>query len=125
MKNPDNAKERNLIKGSIRRVFSRSELRRQIVQLTVVNHLDPTRLRVKKWSNCPMCKEFVPTYLMEVDHVNPIIGLNETLEDLSWDTVVDRIFCNKNNLLAICKVCHAKKSSVENAERRKLKKERK
>jgi len=125
MNNPSNPKERNLLKGAIRRVFSRSDLRRKVVALTVVKHEDPKRPRVKKWSICPLCKEYTPTYQMEVDHVDPIIGLSETLESLSWDTVIDRVFCNENNLLAICKVCHKAKSKRENAERRRLKKERK
>lgn len=122
MKKPDNPKERNLIKGAIRRVFSRSDLRKKALQKSVVSHYDETRKRVTKWSKCPDCQQFTPTYQMEVDHVEPIIGLDESLEDLTWDVIVDRIWCSEDNLRAICKPCHKRKTKLENSERRKNKK---
>lgn len=120
-------KERNLVKGALRRVFSRSELRRRIVDLTVVqmNYKDPTRPRVKTWCLCPKCKQYTPKSYMVVDHIIPLIKINETLEDLSWDTVIDRLWCEENNLMAICESCHKVKTKAENKERRKAKKEKK
>lgn len=118
-------KERNLIKGALRRVFSRSELRRQVVQLTVVKHEDSKRPRVKTWCKCPQCLEFIPRSYMVVDHIQPIIGTKESLENLSWDTVINRLWCNNNNLIALCNDCHDKKTKRENEERRKFKKENK
>lgn len=124
MKNPRiTVKERNLLKGAIRRVFSRSDLRRKIVDLVLVEHSDPTRKRVKNWCKCPACGEFIPKSYMQVDHIIPIIGIDESLEDLSWDTVIDRLWCEEHNLTAICKECHIIKTKAENKERRKLKKE--
>lgn len=125
MKQPSNAKERNLLKGAIRRVFSRSELRRLVIDSSRIDYTDASRPRVKKWSFCPECKKEIPTYLMEVDHVNPIIRPGESLEELSWDTLVERVWCEFNNLKAICKDCHKIKTKAENAERRRLKKESK
>lgn len=126
MKNPRiTVKERNLLKGAIRRVFSRSDLRRKIVDASVVEHVNPTRKRVKTWCKCMHCGEFVAKSYMQVDHTIPVIKLDETLEDLSWDTVIDRLWCEENNLTAICKTCHDVKTKAENKERRRLKKERK
>jgi 5-methylcytosine-specific restriction endonuclease McrA len=122
LKKPDNPKERNLIKGAIRRVFSRSELRKQALAKSLVQHHDETRKRVTKWSKCPECQQFTPTYKMEVDHVAPIIGLNEQMEDLTWDELVARIWCDIDNLRAVCKDCHKIKTKLENSERRKNKK---
>lgn len=119
------AKERGLIKGAIRRVFSRSDLRRKVVDASVVQFTDPSRPRVKKWSVCPLCELFTPKYLMEVDHKNPIIGVDTTLEDMSWDTVIDRVWCEENNLMAICKSCHKEKTKMENKARRAHKKGKK
>jgi len=118
LKKPDNAKERGLIKGAIRRVFSRSELRRQALDASRVQHTDSTRPRVTKWSKCPNCNEFTPTYLMEVDHVIPLVGITEKLEDLTWDQVVERLWCDVTNLMALCKRCHKIKSQEENKLRR-------
>ena len=119
------AKERNLVKGSIRRVFSRSDLRRKVLELSLVKHEDSSRPRVKNWAKCPLCKEFIPKSYMQVDHISPLIKLTETLDDLTWDEVVDRIWCHESNLMAICETCHKAKSKAENKERRRLKKEKK
>ena len=127
MNNPRiTAKERNLIKGAIRRVFSRSTYRTAIVLMNrVLQYTDPKRPRVKKWSKCPLCDELTPTYLMQVDHIDPIVPIGTTLEDMSWDDVIDRIWCDQNNLQSICKVCHNIKSKEENKQRRLNKKEKK
>lgn len=119
------AKERNLIKGAIRRVFSRSELRRSIITASQISHFDPERPRVKKWGRCTVCKQPTALYQLEVDHLDPIIPVNKTLEDLTWDEVVARVFCDPNNLDTKCKPCHYKKSKLENQERAKARKERK
>lgn len=122
MKNPKDNKERNLIKSALRRVFSRSNLRREALERQSVEYTDPKRPRVTKWGWCAECGEFTPNYLLEVDHVNPVIKLDETLEDLNWDELVDRIWCDIGNLRAVDKTCHKIKSKQENKERREFKK---
>lgn len=115
-------KERNLIKGALRRVFSRSDLRKEALSKSIVHHIDTTRPRVKKWSRCPQCNQATPTYQMQVDHKLPIIPVDSKLEDMNFDEVIDRIWCVSNNLVAICKPCHIIKTSSENKERRLNKK---
>jgi len=122
MRNPNNPKERNLLKGAIRRIFSRSELRRRALDASVVkDYGDPNRKRVTRWSKCPDCAKMTPSYLMEVDHIEPIIPPGMTLEDMSWDQVIDGVWCDERNLRAVCKECHKLKTKLENKERRKLK----
>lgn len=116
------AKERGLLKGAIRRVFSRSDLRKQAVEENRVNYSDPNRPRVKKWSVCHQCDKFIPTYLIEIDHRVPIIPVDKSLEDMSWDDLVDRIWCDSDNLNTLCKDCHKVKTKAENKERRAYKK---
>lgn len=124
MKNPRvTVKERNLLKGSMRRVFSRSELRRQVISRSQVEYTDPKRPRVRKWSRCENCKDFVATYQMEVDHITPVIPLDKTLEELTWDEVIDRLWCNIENLQGLCLTCHKEKSKVERVMRKKNRKE--
>lgn len=118
-------KERNLIKGALRRVFSRSDLRREALNKHDIQFTDINRPRVTKWSFCGECGVITPKYLMQIDHVVPIIKLNETLEDLTWDELIDRLWCNINNLLPLCKECHKLKTKAENKERRAFNKGRK
>lgn len=122
MNNRITAKERGLIKGALRRAFSRSELRKEVVEESKIDYTDVNRPRVKKWSMCPTCLTATPTYKMQVDHCIPLIGITETLEELSWDDLVSRLWCDKSNLLAICIDCHKRKSKEENKARREYKK---
>lgn len=126
MKNPRiSKKEAGLIKGSLRRVFSRSDLRRAVIEAVAINHVDPTRPRVKKWSQCQSCKQPTPRYLMECDHIIPLIPLDKTLEDLDWNTLINRLWCDILNLQAICQSCHKLKCSLERKARNAYKKDRK
>ena len=117
------AQERSLIKGALRRVFARSDLRRQAIAKSVLpKHVDASRPRVKTWCYCPECKQPTPKSYKEVDHLKPVIGIKETLEGLSWDLIISRIWCDASNLKAICKVCHKVKTLAENKARRAWKK---
>lgn len=118
------AKERGLLKGSIRRVFARSELRQKIINSVDITHSDLNRPRVKKWSLCPVCKTPKPKYTMVVDHISPVIPVEMSFEEMSLDDVIDRMWCEENNLQPICEDCHKVKTKLEQAERRKNKKAR-
>lgn len=111
-------KERNLLKAAFRRVFSKSELRNKVLKKASITHYDATRPRVKNWSKCQACRRPTPTYLMVVDHIDPVIPLSLSFEYLSLDDLCTRIWCKEENLQAICKGCHADKTSLENKMRR-------
>lgn len=124
MKNPRiTVKERNLLKGAIRRVFSRSDLRKQALEKTIVpGYHDPARPRVTKWSRCTVCAQMNPTYLTEIDHMDPIVPVTIAFADMSLDTLEDNIWCELERLQGICKVCHKAKTKAENKLRRQHKK---
>ena len=118
-------KEHVLIMGAIRRIYSRSELRRgAILVSSAPDFMDMTRPRVKKWSICPKCQQFIPTYLMEVYHVSPVVPLDKTLQEMSWEELINNIWCEPSNLIALCKPCHLTKSTIENSIRRDNKREK-
>lgn len=118
-------KERNLIKGAIRRVFSRSETRREALADAQIQHYDPKRPRVTKWGRCEHCKKPEALYKMQADHIEPVVPISMSLEDMSWDEIINRIFCNKNNLQILCLGCHSSKSKSETKQRAQARKERK
>lgn len=125
LSNLPSKKERGLLKGAIRRVFSRSELRRSVIDAAEIKgHTDPTRPRVTKWAKCANCKELHPKYLMQVDHKEPLVPIDKSLEEMTWDEVVSRTWCDVKNLDTLCKPCHRTKTLAEGKERRRLRKER-
>jgi 5-methylcytosine-specific restriction endonuclease McrA len=108
-------KDRNAIKGSLRRAFSRSKLHHSIIEAARVEHTDPNRPRVKNWVLCNICKEPEAKSYMTVDHIDPVIPYTTTFEELGADETIDRIWCDANNLQAVCPDCHDAKTLVEKA----------
>lgn len=126
MKKPDNAKERNLLKGAMRRLFGRSEVRQKVIAKAVVpGHHDPKRKAVKFWVKCEECGTMEAKSNVQVDHRLPLVPVDSSLEQMSWDEVVERLWCDEGNLQILCKPCHQLKSKAENKERRVLKKGKK
>lgn len=122
MSNPKiTPKERNLLKGAVRRVFSRSELHNTVIKKAAVVHADPKRPRVKSWVLCNVCKKPEAKSYVVVDHIDPVVPLNKKFESMSFDYFLERMWCDESNLQAICPVCHKEKSKVEMKERRKNK----
>lgn len=118
--------ERGLLKGAIRRVFSRSMLRQRVIQMSVIKgHVDRTRPRVKTWCKCAICGNADAKTNMQVDHREPVVPVDKSLTEISWDDLVNNLWCDIKNLDAVCEACHNLKTKGENAERRRLKKERK
>lgn len=119
------AKDRNAIKGALRRAFSRSQLHKKVLDANVVEHSDPKRPRVKTWVKCNVCRIPEARSYMAVDHIDPLIPTNTTFEAMSLDTVVDRLWCEENNLQILCETCHDAKSALEREERKKNKRDKK
>lgn len=112
-------KEWSLIKGKINSIFSRSELRRSIIQEAVISHSDESRPRVKTWFKCALCGKPEAKSYAEVDHITPKIRISETFDTMNLDDYIDRVWCNPSNLQVVCKPCHRLKSTEENKLRRK------
>lgn len=123
MKKPSNPKERNLLKGAMRRLFGRSDLRRNVIEKSIIKgYKDPKRKAVKFWTKCSACGSMEAKSNVQVDHEVPLIPLDRSLEDMTWDEVVGRLWCDESNLKILCKPCHKIKTKAENQQRRENKK---
>ncbi len=118
-------KERGLVKGALRRVFSRSELRRKVLAKYAIEHSDPLRPRVTAWVWCGACGVVFPRYLAVVDHISPLVPIGVELVDLEPTTIVEDLWCDENNLQVLDKECHHRKNVLESKARREFRKERK
>lgn len=115
-------KEWGLIKGALRRVFSRSELRREVLASQTTEHSDPNKPRVTRWAWCSECGEVSPAYKMQVDHIEPVVKIDSTLEQMDANELVNRLWCERSNLTTLCVSCHTLKSSCERKARKSFKK---
>lgn len=124
MKNPRITKqEAGLIKGSLRRVFGRSELRRSIIDKAIVKgYKDPKRKAVKFWVKCEECGKMEAKSNVQIDHKIPLVPIDKSLEDMTWDEVINRLWCAEENLQILCLPCHKQKTAIEQKERRAYKK---
>lgn len=95
------------LRSAIRLIWSRSKERREILKAAHVE-----RAGVKGFT-CPLCDEFWPIQMAEVDHEPPLGTFN------NWHDVEDyinRMFFGPQR--AICKLCHKK---VTASQRKKAK----
>lgn len=133
---PDIVKKR-LIKGGIRRVFRQSIEMRVVLQSARVE-LPPKTLKdgsVGKKNQvrykCSVCGGLFSQKDVAVDHIEPVIPLHRSEEDLTIDEMAYRIWCDIDNLQVICNTtlkknngipsCHKIKTDEENFIRKKLK----
>lgn len=59
---------------------------------------------------------------MDVDHIQPIIAIEDSGKEKDWNKIIARMFCPADNLQTICSVCHAEKSAAEKGLRAKARK---
>jgi len=114
-------KEQGLIKGALRRVFSRSDLRNAVIEASIVKHNNPDRPKVKTWCLCNVCKKPEAKSYMAVDHIEPLIPVSTSFAEMSLDEFIDRLWCVIDNLQAICPTCHDEKTAIERKARKKKK----
>lgn len=111
-------KDRNAIKGGLRRAFARSELHHKIIQDSIIDHVDLNRPRVKVWCRCNACKGPEAKSYMVVDHILPLIPTSTSFADMLLDEVMNRLWCEVTNLQTICPGCHEAKTKLEKEERK-------
>lgn len=82
---------------------------------------------------CAVCKQIVPATIkvggrrvknVHVDHINPIV--DPAIGFVSYDELIERMFCESPNLQVLCTECHTIKTDAEKAlakERRAKQKE--
>ena len=76
--------------------------------------------RQAKHFKCNCCGKDYPSKDVQVDHIMPVI--NPETGFLTWDDVIENMFCEKEKLQVLCYECHAIKTASEKSiatERRK------
>ena len=72
--------------------------------------------RMAQHFRCQLCGEEFTQKDMEVDHIKPVVDPIKGFQ--TWDIFIDRLFCEANNLQAICKPCHLLKTNKEKQEKK-------
>lgn len=124
-------KLKNLLVGAIRRAWHRHPRRVAKVMEARVElpqyKKDGTRAaKDGVFYKCVLCGTLCKAQIskthprMHVDHIEPVVPVDRSYEDLTWDEFIARVFCNSDNLQVLCDTCHTDKTSQERTERAKL-----
>jgi 5-methylcytosine-specific restriction endonuclease McrA len=115
------------LRGAWRRVFARSPIVREVLmegRRTVPRYTKSgERHKVDAVEYlCQTCNEWKPAKMIEVDHVVPVIDIeNISGKVQDWNEFKRRLFCPKSNLKRICANCHDSKTRLERMKRQALK----
>ena len=72
--------------------------------------------REAKHYKCNNCHGEFPAKQIQIDHINPIVKPEQGF--ISWDEFIDNLFCQKENLQALCATCHKEKTKEERTKRK-------
>ncbi len=109
--------------NAIKRTFSRSKDTIAFRNKQVVSGVFGKR--GGKMGECSVCESLTPMYLLEVDHIDPVVPLMIPGKLMSFIMLFSRTFCPPSNLQVICKTCHKIKSKKEMAQRVEWRKKKK
>lgn len=102
--------------SAIRRCFSRSPTHRAVLNAAKTNEIGP---RGGARYRCSSCGESFGQREVQVDHINQIVPPDSVGKELSWDTIINNIFCTEENLQLLCTSCHKIKSKEERSAKTK------
>lgn len=109
----------SFIKGSLRTASVRWPPRYETLNEAFVERKVNVKTgKLAKHFKCAKCGEDFPQKDVEVNHIDPVVPV-EGFD--SWDSVIERMFCEKEGLELLCKPCHKETTAEENQLRKKYK----
>ena len=93
------------IRSALRRTFSRSPIVQEVKKSTRSEHPQYNKdgSLAKKPAvryKCAECCELFPGNAVAVDHISPVINIDDTFQD--WNQFIDKLFCSPENLQVLC-----------------------
>lgn len=112
------ARYNSFVKGALRSASKRWPPKYTVLNEACIGQkINTTSGRLAKFYTCNECKEAFPAKLVEVNHIIPVIPI--TGFD-NWDSVIKRMFCEKEDLEVVCKICHKAITKQENLLRKTI-----
>ena len=133
------ADEKRMVIGAIRRLFRQSPQFKEVSEASrveVPRYNKDGNLSKKPYvkKTCEVCSGLFSSTNIAIDHVDPMVPLHLTDDDLTYEEIVRKIICDRSNLQRICnpkkgiknkpkflEFCHQKKSHAESFVRNKWK----
>lgn len=90
------------VKGVLRRASLSWPARAECIRLARVD---------RGQYKCAMCGEIFKQKEIQVDHINPVVDAVDGFT--GWDDYITSLFCDVENLAAVCRNCHDSKTQME------------
>lgn len=108
----------SFIKSALRSASVRWPPRyKTLLEAFVGSQINEKTGRMAKHYRCACCKGVFPAKQIEINHKDPVIPV--TGFD-NWSAVIERMFCEKDGLEALCKDCHKAITKKENTIRKEV-----
>lgn len=98
-------------KGPSKITFAKGALRRASLMWKPISECRRLARRERGLYECAMCHELFKAKEVQVDHIHPVIDIMKGWQ--SWDSYIDRLFCDIDGLACLCKTCHESKTASE------------
>ena len=99
----------SFIKGLLRRGSARWKPRYEVLNdAKRGKRVNKATGRMAEHYECASCHQLFPLRSVEVDHIIPIM-----YDGITWDEVINRMFCDIEGLQVLCKDCHKYKTQLE------------
>lgn len=98
-------------KGPSRETFAKGALRRASLMWKPISECRRLARVERGLYLCAICKGHFPAKQTQVDHRESVISVTEGWQ--GWDTYIERLFCDVENLDLLCKNCHEAKTTME------------
>lgn len=98
-------------KGPNRDTFAKGILRRGSLMWRPISEAKRLARKAPNQYECAMCKELFRDKEVQVDHRNPVIDIEKGWQ--GWDSFIERLFCEVDQLDVLCKTCHGVKTAHE------------
>lgn len=108
------AKEINGIISAIKRAFSRSAWARKACKKYESGNKGP---RGGKLYFCNSCGKECIRSKMHLDHIVPVVPVTTTAKAMPLNFLIQRLWCDHDNLQLLCIDCHKQKTKEEKKER--------
>lgn len=76
---------------------------------------------------CASCHSTFMQKHVQVDHIKPVVPVDRTIHDMSYDEIVTAVLClvdgkpDPSLLQVLCKPCHKKKTADERLQKKRIK----
>lgn len=73
--------------------------------------INPKSGKLAQHYRCAMCQQEYTSTNVEVDHIKPVI--DPSVGFTTWDSFINNLFCDNDNLQVLCVDCHKEKTKLE------------